>query len=286
MSIDMLTPNPANERDETQDGADELVDAIREQGVLQPLGIAPVSAAAEEWPEHADELTASGATWCVILGNRRLWAAAKAGLETVPVYKISGDLRVAMLSENVNRQDMRPLAEADVLLELVNRLGGQQQAASALGRSQGWVSQRLALRRLAPELQAAIEAGELTARDARSYTSLSHDEQRAAYYRVITGHGAGGSTDDGAGLLPGNTDAQSMSKKSKRSKPVRLHPGLPKAASAARVAAREFVLALNDARQGGDDDGLRGAVEELAAGFGCSVDELPPSVLRAAGYDR
>src|SRR5690606_22419669 len=176
MSIDMLTPNPANERDETQDGADELVDAIREQGVLQPLGIAPVSAAAEEWPEHADELTASGATWCVILGNRRLWAAAKAGLETVPVYKISGDLRVAMLSENVNRQDMRPLAEADVLLELVNRLGGQQQAASALGRSQGWVSQRLALRRLAPELQAAIEAGELTARDARSYTSLSHDE--------------------------------------------------------------------------------------------------------------
>ncbi|OLT40045.1 hypothetical protein BJF85_06945 [Saccharomonospora sp. CUA-673] len=280
MPLDLLVGSPANRRDETQDDADELVDAIRAQGVLQPLGIVTVEVFCETWPEHAAEVQASEARHVVVNGNRRLWAAREAGLTTVPVHQVrTADLRVAVLSENVNRRAMSPLAEADAVAELVELHGGQVPAAKSLGRSQAWISGRLKLRtKVAPELQQKVDAGDLAVDDALRLASKgrSHAEQVEAYQALISDRG--GSTNDD--VVVSGPD------KPKRTRPVRLHPGLSKAAKTAEKAGREFVLALNDARRDGNEDALRDAVEGLAAGLGCAVDELPPSVLRAAGYDR
>ena len=279
MPLDLLVGSPANRRDETQDDADELVDAIRTQGVLQPLGIVTVETFCETWPEHAAEVQASEARHVVVNGNRRLWAAREAGLATVPVHQVrTADLRVAVLSENVNRRAMSPLAEADAVAELVELHGGQVPAAKSLGRSQGWISGRLKLRtKVAPELQQKVDAGDLAVDDALRLASKgrSHAEQVEAYQALISDRDA---TDDAGGV-----SGPDKSSRPKQSKPVRLHPGLPRATKNAEAAAREFVLALNDARTDGDGGGVRRAVEALASGFGCNVSELPPAVLRAAG---
>nr|WP_281292292.1 ParB N-terminal domain-containing protein [Prauserella rugosa] len=290
MPLDLLVGSPANRRDETQDDADELVDAIRAQGVLQPLGIVTVETFCETWPEHAAEVQASEARHVVVNGNRRLWAAREAGLATVPVHQVrTADLRVAVLSENVNRRAMSPLAEADAVAELVELHGGQVAAAKALGRSQGWISGRVKLRKqVAPELQQKVEAGELAIDDALKLAKKgkSHADQVADYQALISGGGQPEVNEDGAVDLSGPDKSTAGNGRSKRSQSAQLHPGLPKAAANAAKAVRELVLAVGDARRDGtSEDELRAILKGVADGLGVDVDGLPPAVLAAAKLD-
>src|SRR5690606_26791351 len=276
MPLDLLVGSPANRRDETQDGADELVDAIRAQGVLQPLGIVTVEVFCETWPEHADEVQASEARHVVVNGNRRLWAAREAGLATVPVHQVrTADLRVAVLSENVNRRAMSPLAEADAVAELVELHGGQVPAAKSLGRSQGWISGRLKLRtKVAPELQQKVDAGELAVDDALRLASKgrSHAEQVEAYQALISDRAE--STNDG------DVSGPDTSKRSKRTRPVRLHRGVAAAVEKVTSGVGELAAALHEQRRdGASADELRTTLHDIAKRLHVNVSDLPPAVL-------
>lgn len=286
MSIDMLAHNPRNRRTDDHDGAaSDLLDTVKAHGVLQPLGIVKAGAFIEAWPEHADAI--GDARWVVMAGNRRLAAAREAGLSTVPVHELqltdAGEIDAVMLVENVHRKSLSPLAEAEALAELAERHGSQAAAARALGMTSAWVSQRLALRRLAPEVQSAVESGDVTVKDARQFNGMGHDEQRAALTRLMT---PGEPESNGAGVNPVNGSGPDPAQP-KRSRPVRLHCGAGAAVDKVATGVSELVAALHEQRRNGaSDDDLQGVLDDLAQRLQVTVADLPPAVRGAAGIDK
>jgi ParB family chromosome partitioning protein len=139
----------------------------------------------ELWPE--DEPALSGAKWVVVNGCRRLAAARRFGREGLDVV-IRDSLAVdretilwAAVVENIDREDFDVLEEAHAVELMVAEIGGASAVASRLGKSEGWVSQRRALLKLAPELQQSLRAGELALRDARTLATVPRAEQVAAW---------------------------------------------------------------------------------------------------------
>lgn len=92
-----------------------------------------------------------------------------------------GEILWAATSENIDRRDFDVLEEAKAVELMVSEFGSADVAAKKLGRSKGWVSQRRALLKLAPELQAALRAGDLAVRQARSLARVPLEEQVAAW---------------------------------------------------------------------------------------------------------
>jgi ParB/RepB/Spo0J family partition protein len=180
--VDQLLANPRNPRDELGDLSD-LATIVDRQ--LQPGTVVSRSAWLKLWPEDADDLGA--ARYIVVNGNRRLAAAQKygrPGLDVVLRDSIAvdkGEILWAATSENIDRRDFDVLEEAKAVELMVAEFGSADAAANKLGRSKGWVSQRRALLKLAPELQAALRAGDLAVRQARSLARVPLEEQVAAW---------------------------------------------------------------------------------------------------------
>ena len=195
--ITQLVGNPENPRESLGD-LSELAHSIREHGLLQPLHVMPRRAYLKVHPEH--EAAVGEADFVVINGNRRLAAAHQAGLETVPVYvrmpqgadytEIS--LRAVVLAENLHRQDLAPLEKAQEIRKLLDLGLTRSQVAKLLGKSNGWVTQRLILIDLHPDLQKALAEGRLRLADARELGRRPPEEQLAmveqdekgGFYRV------------------------------------------------------------------------------------------------------
>ncbi|QVJ03451.1 ParB/RepB/Spo0J family partition protein (plasmid) [Nocardiopsis eucommiae] len=147
----------------------------------------------------------------VINGNRRLAAARLAELPTLAVHLTGltgsdlASVRAAVLVENIHRKDLEPLEEARAVAELVELHGTQAVAAEQVGKSQGWVSQRLSLLSLEPELRDDLASGALRVREARSLARLSAREQLQAredgYYPVISE----GATEGSSGVQAGGS---------------------------------------------------------------------------------
>ena len=180
--VDQLIANPRNPRDELGDLSD-LATIVDRQ--LQPGTVVSRSAWLKLWPEDDDEI--GSARYIVVNGNRRLAAAQKygrAGLDVVLRDNIAvdkGEILWAATSENIDRRDFDVLEEAKAVELMVSEFGSADAAAKKLGRSKGWVSQRRALLKLAPELQAALRAGDLAVRQARSLARVPLEEQVAAW---------------------------------------------------------------------------------------------------------
>lgn len=187
--VESLTVNPLNERPAgTDDEIAELAETMREHGAIQPLVACSKAAFLAKFPEQA---TSSGrlvdeggrnARWVVLIGNRRLIAAQHAGLTELPVITDDeriGSMYTAMLIENLQRRDMPPLNEAQAMSHAMRE---ESMSASGLarriGKTPAFVSQRLALLKLIPELQAALAAGELKLEMARTLGELPAGEQR------------------------------------------------------------------------------------------------------------
>ncbi|MEU3020206.1 ParB/RepB/Spo0J family partition protein [Nocardiopsis sp. NPDC007018] len=192
-----LVGNPENPRESLGD-LSELARSLTEHGLLQPLHVIPRRSYVQVHPEHG---TAVGeAVFVVINGNRRLAAAQQAGLETVAVHVRSprGDeddsevtLRAAVLAENIHRQDLHPLEEAREINKLLGHGLNRSQAAELLGKSNGWITQRLILLDLHPDLQQALKDGKVKLAQARELGKLplesqvaAHQEQQEEFYRV------------------------------------------------------------------------------------------------------
>lgn len=131
----------------------------------------------------------------LIAGHRRLAAAEKLGLTEVPAYvlddgEVAGDRVALQLIENLQREDLDALEEADALAELVELVGSQKAAAEAIGRSQAHVSKRLKVRQLPEKARQAIDSGELSLEDAFELTKIDTAAGVAKALNGLIGNGS------------------------------------------------------------------------------------------------
>ena len=169
LDIDDVVPNRAQPRTEFDEEAlEELTHSVREFGVFQPIVVRAIE------PEPAE-----GARYELIMGERRLRASKRAGLETIPaIVRSTSDehmLRDALL-ENLHRAQLNPLEEASAYQQLLADFGiTQEQLAERIGRSRPQVSNTIRLLRLPEPVQARVAAGVLSAGHARAILSLDGD---------------------------------------------------------------------------------------------------------------
>ncbi|MFI0238340.1 ParB/RepB/Spo0J family partition protein [Streptomyces sp. NPDC016845] len=173
-----LAENPDNPRHELRD-LDGLAETVRERGVLQALGVVPAAVFVAAYPHH--EKAVGAAPYVVLHGHRRLAAAKMAGLDEVPVLVRADASRSDedALIENVQRDDLTELEQAQAIQGLITAYGySQRQVAARIGKTQGFVSQRLSLMKLREDLQEALADGRVSVEDARRIARLPREEQR------------------------------------------------------------------------------------------------------------
>ena len=156
----------------------ELADSIKAQGILQAILVRKLSSG-----EHAGKYE-------IIAGERRFRAAKLAGLETVPVLvrDVPNEAAAAMaLIENMQREDLNPLEEAQGLQRLIQEFGlTHESAAQAVGRSRSAASNLLRLLNLAEPVQTMLMAGDIDMGHARALLTLDRATQITAANQIAT----------------------------------------------------------------------------------------------------
>lgn len=134
----------------------ELVESIRQKGVLQPILVRPLKVAGS---------AKASKDWEIVFGHRRLRAAKEAGLEVIPatVRELTDQEVVeAALLENAQRDDVHPLEQAEALRQLHDRHGlSTEELAVKMGKSKRWVQTQLQLCNLTAKAQEVFLAGKL-----------------------------------------------------------------------------------------------------------------------------
>lgn len=159
LSIESLSPGKFQPRTRFDDAKIEaLADSIRQQGIIQPLLVRP---------------TPNGsAGYEIIAGERRWRAAQRAGLHDIPVVirDIDDDSALEMaLVENLQRQDLGPMEEAEAFARLIEEFGHtQEKIAESLGKSRSHVANTLRLRSLPAPVREMLDEGALSAGHARA----------------------------------------------------------------------------------------------------------------------
>ena len=143
----------------------ELADSIRVRGVIQPIVVRAVGAAQYE----------------ILAGERRWRAARLAGLDKVPavVRDVTDEAALGIgLIENIQREDLNPLEEAQGLKRLIEEFRlTHEEVAGAIGRSRAGVTNLLRLLELAPPVQEMLQDGKIDMGHARALLALSKPRQ-------------------------------------------------------------------------------------------------------------
>jgi ParB family chromosome partitioning protein len=177
LPIDQIDPNPKQPRRAFDDESlEELAASIKAVGVLQPVVV-----------------RSSHGRFELVMGERRIRAAERAGLQSVPaIVRNTEDnhlLRDALL-ENIHREDLNPLEEAAAYEQLLGDFGvTHEELATRLGRSRSVISNAVRLLRLPPTVQMRIAAGTLSAGHARAVASLSNPEHQERLADKIVAEG-------------------------------------------------------------------------------------------------
>jgi ParB family transcriptional regulator, chromosome partitioning protein len=196
ITVNRRQPRRAFSTDELQ----ELAASIKALGVVQPVVVRPlqpaaggdVSAAAgpapRQTPGHAGQ-----PRFELIAGERRLRAAKLAGLERIPALVRPADeiasLEIA-LAENVAREDLNSIEEAQAYAALVDEFGlTHERVAELVGRSRVAVTNLLRLLELPDEVQGMIERGELSEGHGRALLALTDHGRRRAVARQVVAQG-------------------------------------------------------------------------------------------------
>ena len=170
-----VTPNPRQPRQVfDEDALDELVDSIREVGLLQPVVVR------EAGPGQYE----------LVMGERRWRAAQRAGLTDIPAIvraTTDDDLLRDALMENLHREQLNPLEEAAAYQQLLDDFGAtHEELARKIGRSRPHISNTLRLLNLSPAVQRRVAAGVLSAGHARALLSLEDpDAQDHLAHRIV-----------------------------------------------------------------------------------------------------
>ena len=155
----------------------ELADSIREQGLLQAILVRPISDGK------------SGVTHEIIAGERRFRAAQLVGLTEVPVLikEVDDKAAAAMaLIENMQREDLNPLEEAQGIQRLINEFNfTHEQAAGSVGRSRSAVSNLLRLLNLAKPVQGMLMAGDIDMGHARALLAVDSATQITLANQIV-----------------------------------------------------------------------------------------------------
>ncbi|MGY4983772.1 ParB/RepB/Spo0J family partition protein [Streptomyces sp. 900105755] len=182
LPVTQISENPDNPRNHLRN-LDDTVASVREVGIILPIVVATTEAYLHDRPDRTDDLD-DGAHYVVVDGHRRLEAARRVGLATIPVRvdnaRVSTDesLLEAAFIANYHRDDMTELEEAHALQQLVTYYGNQTKAARRLGIPQNTISSKLSLLKLSPELQKDLVTGERTVEHVRNLGKLSPADQK------------------------------------------------------------------------------------------------------------
>jgi ParB family chromosome partitioning protein len=165
LNIDLIRPNPYQPRKQFTKGAlEELCESITQYGVIQPINVRKISS------NHYE----------LVAGERRLRAAIMAGLTEIPAIIINitdNDSAVLALIENLQREDLNYMEEAEGYNNLINEHGfTQEELAQKIGKSQSTVANKIRLLRLPPLVKKILADNNLTERHGRALLKL-HDEQ-------------------------------------------------------------------------------------------------------------
>jgi ParB family chromosome partitioning protein len=174
LKLTQLQPGKYQPRTRMDEGSlYELAESIRAQGIMQPILVRPVGANRFE----------------IIAGERRSRAAKLAGLDEVPVLvrEVPDEAAAAMaLIENIQREDLNPLEEAQGIARLVNEFNlTHEQAAQAVGRSRSAASNLLRLLNLAEPVQQMLMAGDIDMGHARALLPLDGAQQILSAAEIV-----------------------------------------------------------------------------------------------------
>lgn len=178
LSVSVLQAGKYQPRTRMDEGAlNELAASIRAQGLLQAILVRPI--AARNGVEHYE----------IIAGERRFRAAQLAGLNEVPVLVKDVDDQAAAamaLIENIQREDLNPLEEAQGIHRLISDFDfTHEQAAGAVGRSRSAVSNLLRLLNLAKPVQTMLMAGDIDMGHARALLAVDAAMQITLANQVV-----------------------------------------------------------------------------------------------------
>ena len=174
--ITQITPNPYQPRKAFNEASiEELARSVREHGIVQPIVVTRTS----------------GSHYRLIAGERRLRAAQRAGLQTVPavikeLLKEGDSLQIALI-ENIQREDLNPIEEAGAYHQLHDEFGlTQEEISRRVGKERSTVANFLRLLRLPDSVKELLAAGQLTMGHARALLSVdSAKRQEQLAERVV-----------------------------------------------------------------------------------------------------
>ncbi|OJU87355.1 MAG: chromosome partitioning protein ParB [Burkholderiales bacterium 66-5] len=178
LALDRLVPGTYQPRTRMDEGAlYELAESIKAQGIMQPILVRKLRQG-----EHAGKYE-------IIAGERRFRASQLAGLADVPVLvrDVPDEAAAAMaLIENIQREDLNPLEEAQGLQRLIREFGyTHEQVAQAVGRSRSAASNLLRLLNLADPVQTMLMAGDIDMGHARALLALDRAAQITAGNQIV-----------------------------------------------------------------------------------------------------
>ncbi len=177
LDIDLIEPNPEQPRTRFADAnLQELAQSIRVNGIVQPIVVRPY-----------------GGRYQIVAGERRWRAAQIAELRRIPAYirEVSNEKLLELaLVENIQRQELNPIEEANAYRKLIENIGlTQDQIAERVGKDRTIVTTSLRLLRLSDDIQRSIEEGVLTAGHGRALLTTDNPKVRreVANYAIDNG---------------------------------------------------------------------------------------------------
>jgi ParB family chromosome partitioning protein len=175
--IDSIEPNPLQPRSRfDQAKLNELAQSIAENGVVQPLVVRP-----------------KGAGYELIAGERRWRAAQLLGLSDIPITILNvpdDKLLELALIENIQREELNPIEEAQAYQKLIETIGLTQEVlAKRVGRDRSYITNYLRLLKLPEDLQLLVQEGELSTGHARTILALTDEGAQRSLAKKIVDQG-------------------------------------------------------------------------------------------------
>jgi ParB family transcriptional regulator, chromosome partitioning protein len=176
LPVDSITPNPQQPRKDFHDSTlQDLAASLRQSGVIQPVVVRRL-----------------GQGYQLIVGERRWRAAQLAGLTQIPaVVREATDAQTLELAlvENLLREDLNPMEEAEAYQRLLSEFGWtQEELAQRVGRDRSTIANCLRLLKLPEGIQADLRSGQLTMGHARALLSLASAEEQLRLREQILAH--------------------------------------------------------------------------------------------------
>ncbi len=173
IDVDQIDPGPMQPRTRfDEDSLTRLSESVRDHGIVQPVLV-----------------RRRGDRYELIAGERRWRAAQLAGLQKVPavVKEVAdSDLLEIALTENVQREDLNPIEEANAYKKLIEQVGLTQDALAAkFGRDRSYITNYIRLLKLPPDIQELVETGRLSTGHARTILGLAHPDQQRRLARMV-----------------------------------------------------------------------------------------------------